>query len=193
MDAKKIQQFYLQALYTEVDTTSRLNAEEAFVLKTISRDRLEIERAARLRNLRTVIHDDMTLLNKIISKNDFMPHLELYVASPYFWMHRGRTLVEDFCLFFANFSNASEVLKLVARIEGVHSGLSASAETKTPWQEHTIYKDGKDTVESFIAPFKLPWPILFSKGDTYIPEMQAVNCLLRRSENRVKVDFVNGN
>lgn len=192
MDAKKIQQFYLRALYTAIPDDARLGAEEQFVLKTMQLDRLEIERAARLRNLRSVLHDDMCLMNRLISKSALFSHVQAYAASPYFWLHRGRTLIEDFCLFFVEFGAADAVTKLVAEIEGVHSGMSALDSCHTPWQGHKIIHEAAEFLEFFPAPFALAWKALFNNSSGYTPIPQPINCYMRRTNSEIRVKFTKG-
>ncbi|MEW9889465.1 MAG: YcaO-like family protein [Candidatus Symbiodolus clandestinus] len=79
MDAKKIQEFYLHALYTEAPISNFISEEEHFFLQHHLSERLNIERAARLRNLRTVLHDDMHLLNRIFSRADLLPMVQNFV------------------------------------------------------------------------------------------------------------------
>lgn len=189
LDAKKIQEFYLHALYTEAPISNFISEEEHFFLQHHLSERLNIERAARLRNLRTVLHDDMHLLNRIFSRADLLPMVQNYAASPYFWMHRGRSLIEDFCLFVFQSYNIDPLLKLVARIEGVHSGLSASIVLNTPWPEHQIEDQGKDILESFLTPFYIVWDKFFQNKNDYFPVQERAICKIIRSDEKIKIKF----
>ncbi|MGF6768615.1 hypothetical protein P3T18_001085 [Paraburkholderia sp. GAS199] len=188
MDAKKIQQVYLRAMYSGTPDVPA-SAEEAFVVSHLSHDRLQVERAARVRNLRTVLHDDMRLLNRKLSKAELLPYVQDYAKSEGFWMHRGRTLIEDFSLFFVECTAASPVLKLLARIEGVYSGLSVSIEADTPWNAHLKWCEGSETLESFVAPFSLSFDKVFGEQSDYQPAQQDVNCVIRRSGQNIHVKF----
>lgn len=188
MRARMIQQAYLRAMYSGTPAATA-SPEVAFVIGHLSDERLQVERAARLRNLRTVMHDDMRLLNRKLNKDELLPHVQDYAKSERFWMHRGRTLVEDFCLFFVECSAASPVLKLLARIEGVYSGLSASIEAETPWTAHQQLRKGDETVESFVAPFSLSFNKVFGNKFDYQPVQRDVNCVIRRSGQNIHVKF----
>jgi hypothetical protein len=131
----------------------------------------------------------MHLLNQMVSKADLLPLVQAYAASPCFWIHRGRSLIEDFCLFVFQSSNINSLLKLVARIEGVHSGLSTSFTLNTPWTEHQIEHHGNDTLEIFLAPFAISWDQIFQKKNDYFPVQENTVCQIRRSGDKIKVKF----
>lgn len=187
-DPKKIQQLYLRAMYSGLPKLIG-SEEEAFFVNQYSESRLAIERAARVRNLRSVLHDDMRLLSKVLDKAKLLPYVQEYVASECFWMHRGRTLIEDFSIFFVDHTIAPLHIKVLARIEGVYSGLSASVHADTPWVAHDKWKDGEDTVESFRAPFALSFPKMFDSLQDYEPEPLEVNCVIRRTQRKIHVKF----
>lgn len=190
MDANKIQHAYLRAMYTETPQEPA-SGEEAFVMAHFLNERLEVERAARVRNLRTVLHDDMRLLRRVIDKSELLPYVQAYAKSEWFWTHRGRTLIEDFCLFFVECSAASAVFKLLARIEGVCSGLSASTADASPWTTHLKVCDGEETRESFAAPFALSFNKVLGKKTDYLPVERKVDCVVRRSGEKIHVKFFN--
>ncbi len=195
MDSVKIQRFYLRALYTEILLSSdTLDDESAFVLRTISTERLNIERAARIRNLRTVLHGDMQILNKAITSSALLSHVQAYARSPSFWMHRGRAQIEDFCLFFCESPDIDAATKLCARIEGVFSGLSASANAATPWSGHVVSRSGANVVESFAAPFSLSWRGMLEdqRINTVMPSTTEVTCQVKRIDNKIRIGFVKG-
>ncbi|MGS0896533.1 hypothetical protein ACVBGC_28985 [Burkholderia stagnalis] len=189
MDAWKIQHAYLRALYT--GTQKKIaSPEEEFVVAGLSTDRLEVERAARIRNLRTVMFDDMRLLNRVMSKGELLPFVEKYAQSEQFWMHRGRTLVEDFCLFFVEHAEVSDALALLARLEGVYSGLSASTEAATPWAEHKKQSYGtSEAVEHFVAPLRLAFEPLFREQLSYEPVREETECIIRRTGHAIRIKF----
>lgn len=190
MDAQKIQQAYLRALYTGV-VDQPTNEEESFLHAHLSPERLLIEHAARVRNLRAVLHDDMHVLSKTLNKADLLPYVHRYVLSEQFWMHRGRTLIEDFCLHFVEQSPAPTLHKVLARIEGIHSGLSAAPRSRTPWPAHAKWNEGDDICEGFASPLNLSFHRLFDKPSDYQPVSQEVNCILRRSGKSIHVKFHN--
>lgn len=189
MDAKRLQQVYLRAMYTSVPAACS-SKEEAFLVTHASTERLIVERAARIRNLRTVLHDDMCLLKKVLDKAALLPYVKAYADSDCFWMHRGRTLIEDFCLFFVEHASASPVHKLLGRIEGVCSGLSVTTSATSPWSGHDERNAEGDVAEAFIAPFSLPFRRIFEEQSSYEPSQRPVTCVVRRSGQQINVKFL---
>ncbi|WP_322053004.1 hypothetical protein [Paraburkholderia bannensis] len=189
MDARKLQQVYLRAMYTGAPVTVS-SEEDAFFVAHSSGERLIVERAARIRNLRTVLHDDMRLLKRVMDKASLLPHVKAYAESDLFWMHRGRTLIEDFCLYFVEHTSATAVHKLLARIEGVCSGLSVKTAVASPWSGHDTqpYDDG--TTETFVAPFSLPFKQIFDSASDFQPTNQPVICLIRKFGEKINVKFM---
>ncbi|QRR07700.1 hypothetical protein FPJ27_15720 [Burkholderia sp. MS455] len=190
MDASTIQRLYLRALYTGIAEPIGSD-EQRILLAHMAIKRLPVEQAARIRNLRTVLHNDMRLLNRVLDKGELLPYVREYACSDLFWMHRGRSLIEDFCLHFVQFSNASPVFKLIARIEGVYSGLSTSVRSDSPWPTHVTSHDGDVTSECFAAPFALSFETLFNKPSSYQPHARDVNCVVQRHEQAIHVKFHN--
>lgn len=188
MDPKKIQRIYLHAMYSGLPETIESD-EERFVIAHCSEARAQVERVARVRNMRTVLHGDMRLLSRVLDKPKLLPYVQNYVASKYFWMHRGRTLIEDFCLFLVECSSAPMTIKVLARIEGVYTGLSATIDADTPWAAHSKWHEGGDTFESFRSPFALSFPKMFSAQPDYEPEPRDVNCVICRSRHNIHVKF----
>ncbi|QRR07544.1 hypothetical protein FPJ27_14660 [Burkholderia sp. MS455] len=188
MDASTIQRLYLRALYTGIAEPIGSD-EQTFLLAHMAIKRLPVEQAARIRNLRTVLHDDMRLLSRVLDKGELLPYVQEYARSDLFWMYRGRSLIEDFCLYFVQFSDASPVFKLLARIEGVYSGLSTSNRIDSPWSEHFTSHDGDVISECFAAPFALSFETLFSKPSSYQPHARNVNCVVQRHEQAIQVKF----
>ncbi|MDR5880859.1 hypothetical protein [Caballeronia sp. LZ032] len=188
MDARTIQQLYLRAIYSGLPEPTGLE-EEVFVARHHSEERAAIERAARTRNLRTVLHDDMRLLPRVLDKTRLLPYVERYTESECFWMHRGRTLIEDFSLFLVERTPAPAAIKVLARIEGVHSGLSASVGANTPWSAHVKWREEDEVVERFRSPFALSFRKMFADSSGYEPELREVDCVIRRSPHRIQVKF----
>ncbi|KVE38180.1 hypothetical protein [Burkholderia sp. TSV86] len=189
MDARKLQQVYLRAMYTGAPATVS-SEEDAFFIAQSSAERLIVEHAARIRNLRTVLHDDMRLLKKVLDKASLLPHVKAYAESDLFWMHRGRTLIEDFCLYFVEHTSATPVHKLLACIEGVCSGLSIKTAVASPWDEHDMQQRGDVTTETFLAPFSLPFKQIFDSKSDFQPTKQPVTCVIRKSGAKINVKFI---
>ena len=191
MDARRLQRVYLRAMYTGAPAALS-SKEEAFFVAHSSAERLIVERSARIRNLRTVLHDDMRLLKKVLDKASLLPHVKAYAESDLFWMHRGRTLIEDFCLFFVEHASTLPVHKLLARIEGVCSGLSVTTPVASPWSGHDAQQDDGGTAEAFIAPFSLPFKQIFEVQSDFQPAKQPVTCVIRKSGQKINVKFLKG-
>ena len=189
MDAYKIQRYYLQAIYGGLQPENVLDKEANFVLQNMSPDRLQVERAARLRNLRTVLHGDMKLMNQKVSKEALLPLVQAYASASCFWQHRGRSLIEDFCLFVAESNDVDPVTRLLAHVEGVYSGLSVSPTKKTPWLTHDMTRENNEVIESFDSPMTLNWEALRSEKNTYQVEVQASRCQLRRADGEIRIKF----
>ena len=190
MISSSIQQFYLRALYTEVEIHGPIDDASDFVLRHMDLERLRVERAARLRNLRTVLHGNMYLLSRLIDKKSLLPIVQAYASSELFWQHRGRTLVEDFCMFYTNeWGKSDAVSALVAKVEGVYSGLSASIDVVSPWPQHYQVRESDDIRETFLVPFAISWDLMYGTFPHYQPSPRPAYCQIFRQGDKIKISF----
>lgn len=151
MKAYTLQQIYLQLLYSKEISDIPESLEKKYIAETINTDRLKIERSARIRNLRSVLHTDMRLLSRYIDKVSLLPYIELYCTSNFFWLFRGRTLIEDLCVFLVKNTDMHPYMKVIAQIEGIFSALSTEILKLSPWGENSINTPNK--MESFSSSF----------------------------------------
>lgn len=157
MNPSRLQLLYLKFLYSGIDNAEGETEEAAFLLQNMNLDRLTIERAARLRNLRTVLYSEMKVLNRVLSSKDLLPYVESYAASPSFWEHLGRTQVEDLCLYMVAHLDVEPVIRVACEIEGAYSGLSSGPTKSTPWTLHHVAVSAEQFMESFAVPFSIGW------------------------------------
>ncbi|AZF43549.1 hypothetical protein C4J87_3406 [Pseudomonas sp. R1-43-08] len=191
MDATKLQLLYLKLLYSGLDEAEGETHEAKFLLRNMKLDRLAVERAARLRNLRTVLYSDMKVLNRVLSPKALLPYIEAYATSPCFWKHLGRSQVEDFCLYLVSRDDIGPVMRAACEIEGVYSGLSSRPDKATPWPPHRVEIVLEQVLECFSIPFSITWKD--AKGnDAFIVKDcdRYYTCTVKVSKERVTVYFV---
>lgn len=135
MDASKLQDIYVRILYCTSLSALDDSAESNYLKKNIDFARLSVEQAGRIRNLRTVLHSELKFLNLFLSKDEMLPYVRSYCNSEDFWLHKGRTLLEDFCLFLCG-QPVDAKLKFLAEVEGTSSGVSFDQRATTPWPTH---------------------------------------------------------
>lgn len=138
MDAKKLQRAYVSMLYSETYRIEGAVEEYKYLDNTMDKSRLLVERAARQRNLRTVLYSDMSFVPRYFSKEKILELVIDYCESDSFWNWNSRTLIESFCIFIFRNSNLSEEEKVIFLIDGVYSGISTKSE-QSPW-ESTLRK-----------------------------------------------------
>lgn len=151
MNVEELQGKYIRLLYGDNTPCRDESDESVFIISNMDISRLEVERNARVRNLRTVLHGSMRFLGAYISKDSLLPIVRSYCADSQFWRHRGRTLLEDFCLFFSQQPEVDPQLRLVCEIEGTLSGMSVPASINSPWPDHHQTQDGHQ--EALFAPW----------------------------------------
>lgn len=149
MDARKLQSIYIRLLYCDDFSSLEPSEELDFIMSNVSVCRLEVERNARVRNLRTVLYSDMRILNQYVCKSKLLGVVQGYCGSKSFWEHRGRTLLEDFCLFYAQQNEIHPRLRLLSEVEGTLSGHSVAQNRPSPWGSHQKTLDGDE--EYFFA------------------------------------------
>ncbi|CRM43058.1 hypothetical protein IFR08_06315 [Pseudomonas fluorescens] len=149
MDTKRLQAQYVRLLYSGNTAVLDASEEANYLLAHLDHARLEVEYKARIRNLRTTLHADMKFLNRFIDKVSLLEAVESYCGSDDFWKHQGRTLLEDFCLFYCNNHSHEPRLRMLAEIEGTVSGMSIGNVTTSPWVGHQ--QKMQNTVEVLAA------------------------------------------
>jgi hypothetical protein len=146
-------ELYLRALYGGVD----LLHHPALASMKIDRDRLEVERGARLRNLERYLRRVCTYLAQALGEQ-FTAHVEEFAASPAFWIARGRTLPENFC-FYVHDAAGPGWLGDVARLEGALVGIATGK--PSPW-EGSAAAAGNPAATVEIVP--LTQPVISAEG-----------------------------
>lgn len=183
MDAKKLQKAYVSMLYSDNYRITDAETEYQYLARTMDSERLIVERAARQRNLRTVLYSDMHFSPRFFSKEQFLTLVIAYCESDSFWNWNSRTLIESFCLFVVEKSNLTEEEKTIFLIDGIYSGISTSSEN-SPWKSKISHVDEKSITEEITLDryFSLS---LLSKAD-HLSDVAFENktaCLRLHNEN----------
>lgn len=138
------------------------------LLRTVDFARLTIEQRARLKNLSNHLSRTCAGLQAVLPVAEMEEVLARFVDSADFWLPRGRTLAENFCLFvYGQLSPVTHSLaRDVARLDGIISGLSSDPDAPSPWAEHGAGEvaptlPGSLKTESFIA----EWHIIDADGN----------------------------
>ncbi len=132
------------------------------LLDSIDFDVMEIEQTARSRNLGRHILRAAPALQLGLSPQLFVGLVAEYTNSDAFWITAGRTLAENFC-FFVHQEVGDQLTKFqkdTAKACGIVAGVSAAAETQSPWVaagQALKLEQGDDFVhcETFISDFRL--------------------------------------
>jgi len=139
-----------------------LPAATAKLLATVDYERLGAEQRARARNLNSHLARSCASLYLALAPDVRKEIQSSYVNSPDFWVARGRTLAENFCLFTYERLSPSEhgFARDVARLCGVMSGLSFTHEARSPWFDldpatAALPLSGALATESFITDWEL--------------------------------------
>ncbi|MEM0672870.1 MULTISPECIES: hypothetical protein [Dickeya] len=149
MDAKKLQKAYVSMLYSDRYRIKDADKEYQYLAQTMDSERLLVERAARQRNLRTVLYSDMHFSPRFFSKEQFLSLVRAYCESDSFWNWNSRTLIESFCSFVVEKSDLTEEEKMIFLIDGIYSGISTNSKN-SPWQSEINHISGKSTTEEII-------------------------------------------
>lgn len=142
-------------------------------LETVDFDRLQVEQAARARNLAHQLGQSCPSFHSVMPRADYQELVRRFADSPSFWIYRGRTLAENFALF-AHRELASEgngFLADLVRLEGLVAGLSNSPEKPSPWPQGSdsspfLQVEGSIPTEWFDS----RWAMLDSRGNLPSPE-----------------------
>ncbi|MDC9606575.1 hypothetical protein [Xenorhabdus griffiniae] len=144
MDAKLLQKAYVSLLYSDHCCITGAEKEYHYIHSTMDHDRLVVERAARRRNLRTVLYADMHFSPRFFSKDFFLKLVNLYCDSDSFWNWNSRTLIESFCYFVYTNADLMEEEKIPFLIDGIYSGISTGM-TNSPWSS-TISRNNEKSI-----------------------------------------------
>ncbi|RNM28528.1 hypothetical protein [Dickeya undicola] len=183
MDAKKLQKAYVSMLYSNNYRISDADTEYQFLAQTMDSERLLVERAARQRNLRTVLYSDMHFTPRFFSKEQLLSLVIAYCESDSFWNWNSRTLIESFCAFVVKKSVLTEEEKTIFLVDGIYSGISTNSEN-SPWKSRVSHIADKSITEEVILEryFSLS---LLSKA-THLSDVKFENkkaCLRLHNEN----------
>jgi hypothetical protein len=153
---------YLKLLYSPVFTdqffaTKQTAHCENFLKPFINRERLRAEQHARFRNFIFHIRMSLTLLDDILTTEELESITLSYLDSADFWDFRGRSLIENFCLFAyknLNIDNKPITADLI-KLQGIVAGLMADCEKSSPWEGGIVTVNQQIAKESFFSKFKL--------------------------------------
>jgi len=135
-NAQLVQEKYLKILYSEKEWAKckEDKTEQMLVLKSsIDIERLIVERKARVRNLRTHLHQSLLLLPKFLTRKEFLPLVTNFCNSDLFWEYKGRTLEENFCFYLIKQNELNGPLQDLAKIDGILIGLGSNSKAPSPW------------------------------------------------------------
>lgn len=155
MDAKLLQKVYVSLLYSDNYRMPGAEEEYQFLSKTMDSERLKIERAARRRNLRTVLYSDMHFAPRFFTKEEFLDLVIKYCESDSFWNWNSRTLVESFCYFVFHHSILSDKKKFIFMLDGIYSGISTGLEN-SPWHSSVSKCQANALTEEIDSDWYLP-------------------------------------
>lgn len=186
----KLQLLYVRLLYSGTTSILDDSIESQYLIGHLDSDRLEVEHKARVRNLRTVLYTDMRFLNRFVDKNFMLDVVQGYCGSKEFWQHRGRTLLEDFCLFFYEQLTLDPRLRLLAEIEGTSSGMSIDVMAKTPWCNHQ--QTGGNCIEYFAADYMISVSQLISELSltAFAPAENKIYWKLSKKSDQLRIKVV---
>jgi hypothetical protein len=130
------------------------------VLETVDFDLLTIEQSARKRNVLRHILRAAPSLEVALSGKQLSDLAESFVNSTAFWSARGRSLIENFCLFAFDLLELNSFKRDVMRLCGVVAGISVDHEAASPWPldsdvDSTPLIDGALATETFLSNWRL--------------------------------------
>jgi hypothetical protein len=134
------------------------------VLATFDWRLLSLEQEARRRNLTKQVVRGLPSLETVLAPEMLAELMDGFVNSQEFWMPRGRTIQENFCLFAAEQMDADHRFERdVLRLCGIVTGLIAAPAMPSPWppqmeQEQAPTVDGALAVETFVSDWRLLGP-----------------------------------
>jgi hypothetical protein len=118
------------------------------LLRSVNKYHLEVERAARIRNLTHHLARACPRFAAFMERELLHGWVQQFASSPDFWHMRGRTLAENFCLFLYP-KLPDPLLSEALRLDGIISGLSADPYVASPWTGamHQTVVDGAIATE----------------------------------------------
>lgn len=138
------------------------------LFESLDYERLRIERNARVKNLDRHFERNCPNLYFCYSKEKLTPVFQEFVNSRDFWLIKGRTLSENFCLYvYKALSKETEgFIQDVAMLNGIMSGIaSLDGNIVSPWdttmETNTVLFS---TPVAIVESFSSRWQILDSKG-----------------------------
>lgn len=158
-------------------------------LETVDYERLGVEQRARTRNLRSVLARNCSSLVSLIGPD---AHLELtkgFVNWPEFWVPKGRTLTENFCLYAHGclLASGDRFASEVAHLCGVISGLRFAPSAPSPWtavrstQTLLFPIAGAKAAESFVT----TWQLIDQEGN--VPSAENLAYVSLANKQRIVV------
>jgi hypothetical protein len=131
-------------------------------VRSLDFSRLELERAARLRNLSFYLTRSVDTLRALLEPVEWQSLVAGYCDSEQFWRSQGRSLAENFCLYAHDVlaARGRGFLASVARLNGMTSGLHAGGPSPWPSQQ------ASSTSETMIS----PWPLIDDEGALPAPQ-----------------------
>ena len=136
--ATELQDAYLRALYDDHWQSHCSSTVQDRLSSTFDFDRLEIERAARVRNLRTKLRKSSLFLSNLLDQQSFLPYTKEFCNSGGIWRKRGRSLLEEFALYLNEAPDTPKEIAAAARIDGVRGALLARPDSPSPWPDHLV-------------------------------------------------------
>ena len=192
MECTTLEKIYLKMLYTD-NLTNEIDTEEyKYFLKNHDPERLAVERAARQRNLRTVLYNDMTLINSYLDKNALLEHVLKYCSDFFFNNSSGRSLVENFCFYMYLHNDQSELIKIRYKVQGVYSGICTNSNIPSPWPNHRVAQEDNTIHEIFDIPLRLNASYFSTqnKGVETSPKKIQTECTISKNESNVLMKFM---
>lgn len=129
---------------------------EAQLKPFINQEYLAVEQYARFRNFIYHLKLSLTLVNNLLTEDELSDIIKIYLDAPDFWDFKGRSLLENFCLFAYKILN-NENKKIQASLimlQGVVAGLMNQPEMNSPW-EHVVEQTDTQAKEIFLTDYQL--------------------------------------
>lgn len=153
---------YLKLIYSP--SFSNVYKKNGGPLSQINFNELEIEQQARHRNLFVFLKMSKAPFFDVINEEELREMLVKYCDHDLFWTFKGRTILENFCIFLhsqSRYQSQKRTLDII-KISGIISGIFENARensTKSPWKNNKVEivrNSSTDfTQESFVSYFKL--------------------------------------
>jgi len=103
------------------------------LLAGLDHERLNVERNARLGALNRALAASLPALYDLLTIDDAKVRLRRFANTDDFWSGTGRTIGEAFAIFLAASADLPIVVREMAQLAGVMSGLVAAPMANSPW------------------------------------------------------------